>query len=205
MTHTLLIDWALGIHGTVFVLSLVSFFKCADRTAMFERSFSTSIDIIQRIKERIFIELSTTLEPLFSQPSEKAIKELSILRPDGEAWKEEGSVNPQETEEYKNALHSMINNYTKAMADFRTLNTIVDRCKYWAGHLSWSILIVLIIQGVALIYCGIIDKASSLCSKDYPVYTFIIVTVCLIINSLFSLPFLLYYHGRIDGYGREYN
>lgn len=205
MTHTALIDWALGIHGSVFALSLVCFFKCADRTAMFERSFGSSIDTIQRIKERIFVELSMTLKPLFSQPPDEAIKVLGILRPDGEAWKEEGAVNPQETEDYKNALHSLINNYTKAMADFRTLNTIVARCKFWAAYLSWSILIILIIQGVALIYCGIIDKAFNLSSKDYPVYSFIIFTVCLLINSFFSLPFLLFYHGRIDKYGREYN
>lgn len=204
MTHTALIDSALAIHVSVFIISIVSFFKCADRTAMFEKSFSISKDTIQKIKERIFEELTTTLKPLFRQPQDEAIKVLDVLRPGGEAWKE-GAIDPQGTEDYKNALHSLINDYTKSMADFRSLKTIVDRCRFWAGYLSWSILLVLIMQGAALGYCAIIDKALSLCSKNLPVYILIVFSIVLIINALLSLPFLLYYHGRIDKYGREYN
>lgn len=205
MTHTALIGLALKINGPVFLLAIVIFFKCADRTAIFERSFSFSTDIIQRIKERIFVELTTTLKPLFRQPQDKAINVLSILRPDGEAWKEEPAVDPQGTEDYKSALHSLINNYTKAMADYRSLIKIVSRCKFWAGYLGWSILIVIIMQGVGLGYCVIIDKALSLCSKNLPVYIIIVFSIVSFANALLSLPFLLYYHGRIDTYGREYN
>ncbi len=206
MTHSTLINWAIGIHSTVFFIALASFFKCADRTTMFERSFKISADTIQRIKERIYAELSITLKPLFGQPQSETIKIMEILRPDGEVWKEErAGVNPQETEDYKNAIYGLINNYTMAMGDYRILKTTIVRCKFWAGYLSWSILAVLIIQGLALIYCGIIDKAFGLCSKDFPAYSFMFLTVCLIVNSFYSLPFLLFYHGRIDKYGREYN
>ena len=206
MTHSSLINWALGTHGTVFIIALTSFFKYADRTTMFERSFKISMDTIQRIKERIYGELSITLRPLFDQPQGEAIKILEILRPDGEAWTEETvGVSPQETEDYKNAIYGLIKNYTMAMGDYRIVKTTIDRCKFWAGYLSWSILSVLIMQGLALIHCGIIDKAFCLCSKDFPVYAFMLVTVCLIINCFFSLPLLLFYHGRIDKYGREYN
>ena len=206
MTHSTLINWALGIHGVVFVIALPIFFKYADRTNMFERSFKISLDTIQRIKERIYAELTITLKPLFGQPEGKAIKIMEILRPDGEAWTEESvRVNPQETEAYKNAIYGLINNYTMAMGDYRILKTTIDRCKFWAGYLNWSILAVLITQGLAIIYCGIIDKAFGLCSKDFPAYSFVFLTVCLIVNSFYSLPFLLFYHGRIDKYGREYN
>lgn len=204
MTHTALIGLALKINAPVLFIAIVSFFKCADRTAMFERSFSFSTDIIQRIKERIFVELTTTLKPLFLQPQDEAINVMDDLRPDGEAWKE-GAIDPQGTEDYKNALHRLINDYTKSMSDFRSLKTIVDRCRFWAGYLAWSILFVLIMQGVGLCYCGIIDKAFSLCSKDLPVYIIIIFSVVSFFNALIPLPFLLHYHGRIDKYGREYN
>ncbi len=204
MTHTALIGLALKINGAVFLIAIVSFFKCADRTAMFERSFSFSTDIIQKIKERIFVELTTTLKPLFCQPQDEAIMVLDVLRPDGEAWKE-GAIDPQGTEDYKNALHRLINDYTKSMADFRSLKTIVDRCRFWAGYLGWSILLVIIMQGVGLGYCGIIDKALSLCSKNLPVHIIIVFSIVSVINALLSLPFLLHYHGRIDKYGREYN
>lgn len=163
MTHSTLITLSIAIHSTAFLISLVYFFKYADRTAMFEKSFKISLDCIQRIKEKIYAELSTTLKPLFEQPECKAIKILEILRPDGEAWTEENAgVNPQETEGYKNAIYGLINNYTMAMGDYRILKTTILRCKFWAGYLCWSILAVLFIQGLALIYCGIIDKILGL-------------------------------------------
>ena len=156
------------------------------------------------MKERIFGDLSTSLKPLFSQPQDKTMNVLNIYGPDGEAWREE-AINTQETEQYRNLIHDFINSNANAMSDFRILNVISERCKLWAGYLSWSILTVLVMQGVALIYCGIIDKALDLCSSNWLVYTLIVITIFLVINAFISLPFLLYYHGRIDKYGRQYN
>lgn len=203
MTHTTLIDWALGIHLSVLGMSLIGFFKCADRTAMFKNSFDLYASTIQRMKESIFGDLSTTLRPLFNQPQDRTMNVLHIFGPDGEAWREE-AINSQETEQYRNLIQRFIDSNTNAMSDFRTLNLICDRCKFWAGYLSWSIMIVLVLQGAALVYCGIIDKAFDLCSKNWPVYTLIVITVCLVVNAFISLPFLLYFHGRIDKYGRQY-
>jgi len=204
VTHTALIDLVLAFHGSVLIISIIFFFKYADRTAMFEKSFSISGDTIQKIKEKIFEELTTTLKPLFRQRQDEVIKIMGDLRPDGEAWKEE-AIDPQGTEDYRNSLHSLIKVYPKSMADFRSLKAIVDWCRFWAGYLSWSMFFVLLMQGVALGYCAIIDKIFGLCAKNLPVYILIAFSIVSIINALLPLPFLLYYHGRIDKYGREYN
>lgn len=201
MTHTALIDWVLTFHGSVLVISIMFFFKYADRTSMFEKSFSISDE---KMKERIYGELTATLKPLFSQSQDKVIKVLGDLRPDGEAWEEE-AVDPQGTEDYKNSLHRLINKYPKSMADLRSLKTIDDWCRFWAGYLSWSMFSVLIMQGVALGYCAIVDKIFDLYTKSPPVYILVAFSIVSIINALIPLPFLLYYHGRIDKYGREYN
>jgi hypothetical protein len=204
VNHEVLINSLLGFHGAVFVIAIGCFWKCVDRTAMFASSYKNYENTIRKIKERIFGDLSLALKPLFSHPDEKAIGILNLFGPEGEYWKEE-EANVQETEEYKNAVMGFIKDNASALADFKTISSLVRKCKYWAGYLRWSIFGVLILQAISLFLFWVLDKIYGHTFGNLTIYVIVGVSVIFIINGFLSLPLLLYYHGKADDYGSKYD
>ncbi|MCX7000083.1 MAG: hypothetical protein NT106_07295 [Candidatus Sumerlaeota bacterium] len=204
MTHDTLVNLALGSHFAILGIAVVCFFKCADRTAMFKNSFENHSATMLRIKERIYVDLSLALKPLFAEQNEKIVGVLDFFEPGGEYWQEE-KVNTQETEAYRNAIMRFLTDNVSALADFKDLNLFVARCKYWAGYLRWGLLIVFGAQLIQLFIIGVIDKTCGHCFGDNTIITLILVSVIFIGNCFLPLPLLLYYHGKADAYGSKYD
>jgi hypothetical protein len=193
----------LAFNGTVFLVALTAFYKCHDRTGMFEHSFKNHPIIIQKIKERIFNELSLTLKPFFTKPRNSVIKIITDFEPGGGAW-QEGHVDTQESEQYRNAIDSFLDSNVNTLAIFRKITTMEKRCRFLADYLSWSVLIVIILQGIYLIVFGVLDKMCGKCMNNCIIILLITSDILFIINCFLPLPFSLYYHKKIDTYGRKY-
>jgi hypothetical protein len=204
MTHDTLLNLALGAHVTILGIAIVCFFKCADRTAMFENSFKNHSMTMCRIKERIYGDLSLALKPLFTQQDEKIIGILKVFEPGGECWQEK-KVNAQETENYRNAIAGFLNDNVSALADFKNLNLLVDRCKYWAGYLRWGLLFVLGNQLIQLLIIGVIEKICGHCFENSTIIILIFISTVFVGNCFVPLPLLLYYHGKADRYESKYD
>lgn len=203
MNHEALVNLMLGFNGTVLVIGLTAFYKCHDRTGMFEHSFKTHPLLLQKIKEKIFTQLSLAIKPLFTQPRDAAIKIICSFEPGGSAW-QEGSVDTQETEAYRNALNAFVNDNIGALAVYRNVSTMINKCSFWADYLSWSIFALLVVQLLSMLVFGVIDKVCGKCIEDHYIITFLFLQVVMIVNCLLPLPFSLYYHKRIDTHGKKY-
>jgi len=196
MTHGQLINIAIGAHSAVLTLSVLAFFKYGFRSSEF-RTWSEDTDkAIKNMRRKITIALGEKLKPVFDSTGRTVLSEIL----DASGKYSEMDVDPRQSEDYRNALFDFVENNTEEMVDYRFI--LLTHCgwKFWTKYLSWSILILMVLESLILVIVGGIDKLGDHSLPDWLVCRSILPTVLIVVSCFCGLCFSLFYQNRGEKY-----
>lgn len=205
MTHAQLVTVAIGAHSGVLALAILGFFKYGFRSDDFKTWFDDTTKNLNNIKRRISVELWEKLKPVFDSVGSTVSSE--ILDTDGSYL--ERAVDPKKNEGYQNALFDALVDYVEnnsnEMASYRLLLSTRSAWCFWTGYLSWSILILVIIEAGIVGLIGGVDMMCGYRVPDSLVHWSILPTVVAVLSCFLALPFSLVHHGRGMKYRESYD
>ncbi len=159
MEKSELASWVLGVHGTIFTISLLAFYRFSDRTQLFEKTMGDLETMLARMRQRIRNALEERLSPVFEQSrTEPTI----LLNPIAYT---ERAQNPVGTESFREALSDFLRDKCEFLAHYREVLRARNRWAFWARGMSWIALMLLIYEILCLTYLGLFGK---LLERDVP-------------------------------------
>jgi len=205
MTHEQLVNVAIGGHFAVLGLAVFAFFKCGFRSIDFRTWFDDTGRILNNIGRRVSVELWEKLKPVFDSADSAVSSE--ILDPDGRYF--ERAVDPKRNEGYQNALFDALLDFVENNADemvhYRSLLSTRSAWHFWTSYLSWSILVLMILEAAILGLVGGVDKLGGYCLPDSVIHWSILPTVVGALSCFLALPFSLLHYGRGMKYKERYD
>lgn len=205
MTHGQLINIAIGAHSAVLTLSVLAFFKYGFRSSEFRTWFEDTAKTLNNIGKRTSLELWEKLKPVFDKADSTVSSE--ILDADGRYL--ERAVDPKRNEAYQNALFDalvdFVENNSNKMAYHRWLLSTRSAWRFWTNYLSWSILVLIILEAAIIGLIGCVDKLGGYCLPDLLIQWSILPTVVSVLSCFLALPFSLFHYGRGMKYKERYD
>ena len=138
--------WALSVHGTVWVAAAAAYYKYGDRTKLFRELPKEGRRLRQAVLNKIASELAAQLRPVVRDST--SVRS-NLLSPGGDYI--EGSVDITVGERYYQAIHDFVTNASGALVDYRLVLATVRAWRVWAHRLSWSILILVVLEPAVLL------------------------------------------------------
>jgi len=179
MTHDVLTTWAITVHFAILSGALVAWYKYGDRSEVLAKSLEGTNFTLSKLQMMITSELLTTIKTMIqSVPSNPQ----PILGANGEASiYSERSMNFLESERFHQAIQDFVNRKTDAISDYRVfVRARVSWC-FWAKTLSWTVLLVIVLQILAIILHGFFDKILGKTMPDWSIHSSLAVTALLVI------------------------
>lgn len=185
MTHQELVNIALYIHGAVLAASLGAWYKYGDRTDIFSKSLEGTESTLFKLRMMIANDLLTTIEKVKKDPL--TVKP-NLLGPNGQNIYWEKEANFIESEGFRQAIRDFLDLKIDMISNYRVLMRARSNWCYWARILSWSILIIIILQMLSLAMHGFIDKILEIPLPSWCIHGSLTITVFLVL-FLFCFPF----------------
>jgi len=192
MTHIQLITVAIAAHFGVLTLAVLGFFKYGFRSSEFRTWFEDIDKALKNMRIRIAVALGEKLKPIFDKAGRVVLSE--ILDAYGEY--SEKDVDLRGSEDYRNALFDFVEHNAEEMVDYRSLLLTHSRWQFWTKYLSWSILILMVLESLILVIVGGIDKLGGHSLPDWLVGWSILPTALLVASCFCGLCFSLFYQNR---------
>jgi hypothetical protein len=200
MTHETIVNVAVGGHFGVLVFALAGFHKWGFSSSEFKTWKKETYQTLENLKIKISEKLEESLKPVFDGFG-RVIKS-NILDSGGHYC--EKPVNPVGSESYRNALFEFVDNNVDELVDYKLLKRTRKAFGFWTAYLSWSILGLVILEGVILGMVGVIDKLLGYCVPDVIVNWSVLPTGIAVLSCFLALPFSLAYYGKGIRYGEQY-
>ena len=205
MTHEQLVNVAIGGHFAVLGLAVFAFFKYGFRSGDFRTWFDDTAKTLNNIGKRILLELWEKLKPVFDKADSTVSSEIL----DAGGRYHERAVDPKRNQAYQNALFDalvdFIENNSNEMVYYRCLLSTRSAWRFWSNYLSWSILVLMILEAAIIGLIGCVDKLGGYCLPDFLIYWSILPTVVSTLSCFLALPFLLFHYGRGMKYKERYD
>ena len=205
MTHEVLVNVASAGHIGVLTLAVFAFLKYGFRSGDFRTWSEDTGKILNNIRGRIAVDLWEKLKPVFDKADSAVSSE--ILDADGRYF--ERAVDPKRNEAYQNALSDalldFVENNTDEMVHYRSLLSTRSAWYFWTSYLSWSILVLMILEAAIVGLIGGVDKLGGYCLPDSVIHWSILPTVVGVLSCFLALPFSLLHYGRGMKYKERYD
>ncbi len=188
MTHQDLLSITLSVHAAVLLGALAAWYKYGDRSDVLARSLGGTEKILSTLRMMISRDLTaaikTVLATVSSNPS-------PILGPDGKnSTYSEKASNFLESESFRQAVRDYIDFGADAISDYRLLMRARTIWCLWARVLRWSILTLIILQGLFLCGHSFVDWVLGKSMPDWCFHASLSITGFLVL-FVFCLPFPL--------------
>ncbi len=151
MTYAEVTEWVLGTHGAVFLAALTIYLKYGDPTKLFDRFPQEYKKLQQAVRDKIASDLADQLQSVVRDST--GVRS-SILDIDGEYIEEPVDVTKGET--YYQSIRDFVTNASGALVDYRRVLDVIKAWRSWAHRLSWSILILVILELVMLVFAVLV-------------------------------------------------
>lgn len=194
MEHAELVNLALGVHGSVFVGSLLAFYKYGDRTETTEKSLRGTTGLLEDIRNKIELSLTEHLRIVF----ERAESTPTVTLDNNSSTYIETLTNPTGSEAFREEIADFLADEVTTVADYVEVRKF--KCNYclWSRRLSWSIVFLIIWQALC---CGsflIIDIFGGYTLPDWSFLVLSSPTILLFVLAIIAIVFLMLEHDRIE-------
>jgi len=188
MAHQDLVNIALYVHGAVLLCSLTAWYKYGDRSDILAKSLEGTESTLSKLRKMISDDLLTTIKEVLSTAQTQQTN--PILGPDGRVlFYSERDANFLKSEEFEQAITDFVAFKCDMLSGYRILIRARSIWCFWARVLSWSILLLIVLQILSLALHGY-DKIVVKHLPDWSVHGTLIVTGCLVL-IMFCLPFTI--------------
>lgn len=188
MAHEDLINIALSVHVAVLFGALAAWYKYGDRSDVLAKSLEGTETVLSRLRMMISDELLQAIKTVLSTvPTNPQ----AILGPDGKnpIYSEKVS-NFLESEAFRQAIRDFVDLKADMISDYRVLMRARTTWCFWARILSWSILVLIVLQMLFLTGHGFIDKILGSPLPNWCIHGSLTITVFVVL-FVFCLPFPL--------------
>ena len=194
MTYAEVTDMVLSTHSAVFLAAFAVYWKYGDKTKLFDK-FPQEYRRLQRlVRDQIAGDLADQLRPVVR---DSASIRSSILNSVGKYIEEPVDVTKGEI--YYQTIRDFVTNTSEALVDYRRVLDIIEAWRVWAHRLSWSILILVILEPVMLISAVLIFYNME-GVEQVPVWLALlgsVPTLSVILGAFISLVFVHVKQGAI--------
>jgi len=168
MTHKELVDIAVSVHVGVLLGALAAWYKYGDRSEVLSKSLQGTEATLSRLRIIISDELMTGIKgTLSTMPANPEL----ILGPDGKnPVYSERVTNFLESERFREAVRDFVDRRADCVSDYRALTRARTNWCFWARVLSWSILLLIVVQLLSLCVHGFVDKILGKTLPDWTVH-----------------------------------
>lgn len=154
-----MLPWTIGVHGTIFTISLVGLYRYSDRTGMYSKAVGDMDSLLARMRSHVVAAFENGLQDVFLR-SEGEPKTVSI---DGYT---ERSTNPLGSDEFRQALNKIVEGDVDILVDYWKTYRASKTWGVWARILSWSVLILAIWEVICVAGFGLGPKLFDFTIPD---------------------------------------
>jgi hypothetical protein len=186
MTHQDLLNITLSVHVAVLLGALAAWYKYGDRSDVLAKSLKGTDIVLTRLRIMISSDLTKAIREVLSTiPTNPQ----AILGPDGKnpIYSEKVS-NFLESEAFRQAIRDFIDSRADVISDYRVLTRARANWCFWARILSWSILVLIILQAFFLAGHGFMDKILGNTLPNWCLHGSLTITGFVVL-FVFCLPF----------------
>jgi hypothetical protein len=204
MTHAELLRIALSVHVAILAGSVVALYKYGDRTDVLAKSLAGMDSVLSKLRMIISDDLLATIKGCLSTvPTNPQL----ILGPDGRnPVYSEKVANFLESDTFRQTVRDFIDLRVDRISDYRILVRARDNWCFWARKLSWSILLLTILQVVFLVAHGIFDYLLAYSLPNWAIHATLAISGFMVLLVLcLPFPILLRSHDVILHYKVKYD
>lgn len=191
MTQETLVNLVFGGHVAILIAAFVVFLNFSTYSNRFRNWQKDVEETLRNLKRNLADSLSEILKPIFESSGANT---KSILDSSGNFC--ETKVEPTEGESYLNAISNFVDDSTHEMVRYRLLFLTHRAYSFWATYLSWTILILEVLEiGIlaGIGYFGIL-KGNNI--SDLLIKVSFSISATGIIICFLGLIFLLINHNK---------
>ena len=187
--HDELVNLALSIHGSVLLATIVAYFKYGERTELMERGLRGTDSVFAEMRRRIATELVDALDAYFQSgqtaPTITDEPDPAYLEP---------PTNPVRSEGFRESVREFVEGHSIVMADYRRLLNARAAWCTCARFLSWTLLVLLLVESIIVGALGLIDKLAGQPLPNWSIQWSWLPVSILVACAMLSLPLMLYRH-----------
>ena len=199
MSHIELVNLALSIHGSVLLATIVAFFKYGERTELIDRGLRGTNGVFAEMRRRIVTELADVLASFF-----QSRQTTPTITDDQEPAYLEQLTNPVRSEGFRECVREYIEGNSVLIADYRSLLYARDHWCSWARFLSWTLLLLLLVELTIVGVLGLMDKLAGRTLPEWCIKWSWLPVSALVFCVALSLPIMLYKHDIMTKYKIKY-
>ena len=189
MSHIELVNLALSIHGSVLLATIVAYSKYGERTELMERGLRGTNGVFTEMRRRIVVELADILESFF-----RSRQTAPTITDDQEPRYFEQLTNPIQSEGFRECIREYVEGESVLLADYRALLSARDHWCNWARFLSWTLLVLLLVELAVVGILGLVDRLAGVILPDWFIKWSWIPVGVLILCIALSFSIMLYKH-----------
>jgi hypothetical protein len=191
VTHETLINIVLGAHFAILSAAFAVWLYFSIFSNNYRNWRNDIEDALRKLKRDIAVSLSEKLKPILKNAGAATN---NILDSNGNYL--EKVVDPTEGESYLNALFGFINDKTHEMARYRSLFLTHNACSFWAAYLTWSVLILMVLEIIILTIIGYYEKLDGNNISDLQIKVSFSISGIVILFCFLGLVFLIINHNK---------
>lgn len=194
-----LASWVLGVHGTLFTISLYLSHRYSDRTQLFERTVGDMDSVLARMRQLIRGVLEEKLSPVF----ERSGAEPTVVVSPAVTYSETAQ-NPVGTEAFREALGAFLQDKCEFVAHYLEMLRARQRWASGARAMSWIALSLLIWEILCVTYFGLFGKLFGQEVPRWVMEWSFVPTGGLVVAFLLCWVICLVQHDRIHDHKTRY-
>lgn len=191
MTHETLVKLVFGAHGTILAAAAYAFLNFSTYSNKFRNWQNDVEEALKNLKRTLPVSLSKILKPILERSGTTT---KNILDSYGNYCETE--VEPTEGEGYLNALSNFVDDNANEMARYRSLLLTYRAYSFWATYLTWTILILGVLETTILALIGYFGILKGDNISDLLITVSFSISATGIIICFLELIFLLINHNK---------
>ena len=194
MEHSQIVNTMIGFHTAVLLAGAAAHYRVGDRSAEVARVRKYVRECLVKLRFKLRSRLSSLLRPVFQDTEVVRIGE--ILSLDGEPITQE-VVNPEGSENYRNAIDSFVDDKYDAVIDFRIIKNSLSVWETSLWFRCWTILLLIAWQLISFSAIALPEKLFDTQVSNVLLVASAVPTIAGLFIYLITTAIAMFHHDRI--------